>query len=74
MGKEAVVPFLLEDKLKELGAKYEKVPILISTVSVSHPPFSGHLDGQKSPFKICRLASSAASNLVMKEIDSCSAE
>lgn len=35
VGKEAVVPFLLEDKLKELGAKYEKVPILISTVSVS---------------------------------------
>lgn len=25
MGKDKVVPFLLEDKLKELGAKYEKV-------------------------------------------------
>ena len=25
VGKESEVPFLLEDKLKELGAKYEKV-------------------------------------------------
>lgn len=25
MGKESEVPFLLEDKLKELGAMYEKV-------------------------------------------------
>jgi hypothetical protein len=49
VGKEAVVPFLLEDKLLELGAKYEKVPSLISTVSVSHLLFSGHLDGQRYP-------------------------
>jgi len=30
VGKDKVVPFLLEDKLKELGAKYEKV--LLTTV------------------------------------------
>lgn len=55
VGKEAVVPFLLEDKLKELGAKYEKVPILISTVSVSLAFFSGHLDGQRYPSGVTHI-------------------
>lgn len=30
VGKDTVVPFLLEDKLKELGAEYQKVDTLMN--------------------------------------------
>jgi hypothetical protein len=38
VGKTKYVPFLLEDKLKELGGLYERGPDWVSLISRKNPP------------------------------------